>query len=534
MYILPRRSFFLLVCGLVLLCIFLTLLTPLPVQGDVGVQPILPQGSSIKPAEETPIQMAAETVVMTVRQGTDEDHAAILLNPGDLFLPIPLQEPVYPILYKAVVDVTADFTLSNPTSEAMSMTVWFPLASALEDVRWEEHIGESAPRIENFQVVENGKPLDYRVTDLPNPQGEDKPPLPWASFPVTFPAGEEVNIQVSYVFLPQTGVNGLDMTLTYIFQTGAGWAGPIGKAELQVNLPYLASEETIGMMPDGGQADGQQVRWTWENLEPGPQDDFSILMLRPERWEELKYWRGIVDEFPDFAQGWLSLATLYERFSQGLNEHGHILQYFGETYQQLGVQAAQEAARLDPGALGPHYELAMLYASVLEQNPSPEELQPVWDELKIMKELNPEEAQALEPNVYDILDPVLYNDATATAEWAAWSTDWANETIAATLYNDATATAEAVSWACWDAFGVSCDDAIATAESAIRAVATPTIEATFTPEPSATPQPLPVVNAPAATTGSGQSVIIIIIVVACVIGVVIVGYLVLKMARGSA
>ena len=119
-------------------------------------------------------------------------------NPGDLFLPIPLQEPVYPILYKAVVDVTADFTLSNPTGEVMSMTVWFPLASALENVRWEEHIGR-APRIENFQVVVNGKPLDYRVTDLPNPQGEDKPPLPWASFPVTFPAGEEVNIQVSYV-----------------------------------------------------------------------------------------------------------------------------------------------------------------------------------------------------------------------------------------------------------------------------------------------------------------------------------------------
>ena len=105
------------------------------------------------------------------------------------------------------------------------------------------------------------------------------------------------------------------------------------------------------MMPDRGQADGQQVRWTWENLEPGPQDYFSILLLRPERWEELKYWRGIVDEFPDFAQGWLSLATLYERFSQGINEHGHILQYFGETYQQLGVQAAQEAARLDPGAM---------------------------------------------------------------------------------------------------------------------------------------------------------------------------------------
>jgi hypothetical protein len=315
-----------LACGLGLAGVVAWIICVVPARADVGIQPILPGGSSIKPDGETPIQMVAEKVTMTVRQGTDEDNSNILLKPGDLLLPILLQEPFYPILYKAVVDVAADFTLRNPTGEAVSMTVWFPLASALEDVRWEEHIGESAPRIENFQVSVDGEPLEYRVTELPNPQGEDKPPLPWASFPVTFPAGEEVNIQVGYVFLPQTGINILDMTLSYIFQTGAGWAGPIGKAELQVNLPYPASEETIGMMPDGGQADGQQVRWTWENLEPGPQDDFSILLLRPERWEELKYWRSIVDQYPDFGQGWLSLATLYERFSQGINERGHILQ----------------------------------------------------------------------------------------------------------------------------------------------------------------------------------------------------------------
>ena len=154
-----------------MVCILFILLSPLPALSDVAPIPILPGGSSIQPDGETSIQMVAEKVVMTVRQGTDEDNAAIWSIPGDPLSPIWLQEPFYPILYKAVVDVAADFILSNPTGEAISMTVWFPLASALEDVRWEEHIVESAPRIENFQVVVNGKPLDHSVTDLPNPQG---------------------------------------------------------------------------------------------------------------------------------------------------------------------------------------------------------------------------------------------------------------------------------------------------------------------------------------------------------------------------
>ncbi len=480
-------------CSLGLACTLLIgVVWAIPGRADVGVQPILPGGSSIKPEGGTPIQMAAEKVAMTLRHGTEAENAAYQLDP-EAGYPW-LSSPYFPIVYLAVADVTADFTMVNPTNEAVNMTVWFPLASALESARWDEHIGESAPRIENFQVVIDGQQLDYTLTELPNPQGEDKPPIPWASFPVTFPAGQEVLIQVRYVFVPQpSAVDGVGMTLHYIFQTGAGWTGPIGQGGAGVNLLTRRSAETIGTMPEGGQVEGQQVHWTWEDLEPGPQDDFFILLLRPERWEELRYWKEIVKDQPDYGQGWLMLATVYERLSQGVWERGHIIPGFGDTYQRLGVQAAQEAARLLPGDIGPHYELAMLYSAALLQNPPLEMLQPVWDELQIMRELNPEEAQALEPNVYDILEPVLYNDATATAEWAAWSTGWAKETIAATLYNDATATAEAVSWAC-----------LATA----NAECTPTPSPSVTPKPSAKPQSVPTVTAPVATNGGGRVMII--------------------------
>ena len=79
----PHRALVLRVGGLVLVCILFALLRPLPVRADVAPLPILPGGSSIQPEGETPIQMAAEKVVMTVRQGTEADNAAYKLDLGD-------------------------------------------------------------------------------------------------------------------------------------------------------------------------------------------------------------------------------------------------------------------------------------------------------------------------------------------------------------------------------------------------------------------------------------------------------------------
>ncbi len=83
--------------------------------------------------------------------------------------------------------------------------VWFPLASAL-DKSWELNPDEVVPRIESFQVAVDGNPIDFDVSEWPNPKGADKPPLPWASFPVTFPADKETAIQVSYVLPLPSGV----------------------------------------------------------------------------------------------------------------------------------------------------------------------------------------------------------------------------------------------------------------------------------------------------------------------------------------
>jgi hypothetical protein len=83
----------------------------------------------------------------------------------------------------------------------------------------------------------------------------------------------------------------------------------------------------------------------------------------------------------------------------------------------LGVQAAREALRLLPGDGRPHYALALLYASVLPENASAEDLKPVMDELKIVEKLEP----ALAPNIHDALDflGAIWAVETARAEASA-------------------------------------------------------------------------------------------------------------------
>jgi hypothetical protein len=478
MYILSRQSLVLLVCGLVLVCLLLGLLAPLPVLADMGVQPILPGGSNIKPEEETPIQMAAEKVVLNVRPATEADDTVVTRNPEEYGLPSAPQPGLPGIMYPAIADVLANFTMKNPTSEAVSMTAWFPLVSALENEEWNLNPGEVVPSIVRFQVIMDGKPLAYSVSELPNPKGEDKPPLPWASFPVTFPAGEDTNVQISYVLPVWWSYEGLAMNLYYIFQTGAGWAGPIGKADLVINLPYPASAETIWTMPEGGQIEGHQVRWIWENLEPGPQDDFFIQLLLLHRWDELQAARAAVTANPQDGEAWLNLASTYSLLTRGRHySAARMLPGFGEIYQPLGVQAAQEALRLLPGDGRPHYELAILYASALPENATLEDLKPVMDELKIVEELLP----AYAPNVHDALDFM--------------GVIWVVETA--------------------------------------RAEASSMPEPSATPAPTATHQPLPTatVSQPGSITGNGQN--LVILMATGVISLIIVGYLAWKRTRGS-
>jgi hypothetical protein len=399
--------------GVLLLCALLLSLYAPTAGADVGVQPILPGGSSIRPQDATPIQMVLEEVTLSIRPATEADNGIVSLNPDAYGFHYYEWAPSW---FTAVAEVHADFAMSNPTGDDVTMDVWFPLASSLESVEWELNPDEVVPRIQGLQVEVDGARVPLTASEWPNPKGQDRPPLPWASFPVTFPAGKQTKIHVSYTVPAERTLDDVGMRLFYVFQTGAGWAGPIGKAELVVNLPFPASAETIGAMPEGGQAEGERVTWTWQDLEPGPQDDFAIWLLLPERWEALQAARAAVEANPKDGEAWLQLASTYHRLILGKYQ---VLPGFGETYQPLGVQAAKEALRLLPGDGRPHYELAIFYLSALPANPSPEELQPFLDELNLVEDLAPSYAGDIHDWFEFIMGIDSWNDywaaATATA-----------------------------------------------------------------------------------------------------------------------
>jgi hypothetical protein len=424
-----RKFLIFVVCCLLLAGGTVIFLLPSPVLGDVGVQPILPSGSSLQPDEQTPVQMVEEVVKINVRRATKADNALVELNPDAYgFQP---QQTWYP----AVAEVEADFAMKNPTQAAIEMTAWFPLASALENQSWELNPDETVPRIASFQVMVGGKTVPYEVSEWSNPKGEDKPPLPWASFPVKFPADKQTVIQVSYMLPLWSIPKQTAVKLDYIFQTGACWDGPIRQAKLILNLPYPASQETLATIPEGAVFEGNKARWTWKNFEPGAEDDFTATLLWIHAWQDLTEARQAVQANPEEGQAWLDLGSLYRSLS--LDMLTFRLMRFGPVFLPQGIETYQIAVELLPNHPVSHAGLALLTLGqyLNGKDKSPAVLQFIEDEYAIAKDLDAQNSSLLQNSgnsrhIFTWLEEGLhpYNEVTATAEAAEFKVEEATPT----------------------------------------------------------------------------------------------------------
>jgi hypothetical protein len=510
MHNLPRLSRTTL-AGIVLLGTILAgfLLAPTG-RADVGPRPILPGGSDIQPGEQTPIQMSAETVEITVRAATTADNALVKLNPDNYGYGF------NPVWYPGVAEVVAEFTMKNPTDEDVLMTVWFPLAAALESIGWElDQPGEIVPRLESFQVSVAGKPVAHRVEELPNPQGSENPPLPWASFPVTFPAGENSLIQVSYTVPLLPSPKDYDMLLYYVFQTGAGWDGAIGEAELILNLPYPVNAGTIAdaavsrltlpyygisqneaSLPAGMQMDGNQARWQWRDFEPTAEDNFAVRLLRPDVWQDIEARRALVTADPQNGLAWLELAELYQQISlYGLTFRQFL---FSPTYYPLAVEAYQQAAAVLPEHPLPHAGLAILtlVPYLVEKNPPLDIWATFEEETQLARSLADAHPSLVADDqlmymLEDLLYQYNYNDATATIEAATWQVIEVTEDARMTLEaptREIWAREKQANLACRATAGADCTatpTASATPASTRSSTLTPTLPASATAMPAA-------------------------------------------------
>jgi hypothetical protein len=278
------------------------------------------------------------------------------------------------------------------------------------------------------------------------------------------------------------------------------------------NLPYFISNEQADV-PPGAVLEGNQARWTWQEFEPGPEDDFSIWLMDPGEWQGLETARAAVQANPEDGQAWLDLASIYRSLATtGYNSPS----VFSSSHLEPGIAAYRKAAGLLPEHPAPHAGLALLTLApyMRGKDAPPEVIQSVQDEMKTARELeanNPslaEEAGISSMMVEEILEIYSYNDATATADWAALRADWAKETADAALLLTPPATPTQV----------------------LAQLSTPVPSTTPQPPPTTLPTPLPA--SPEAATGGGQSTIFGIPVVAILL--VIVGYLVLRRMQRSA
>jgi hypothetical protein len=237
-------------------------------------------------------------------------------------------------------DVTALFLMKNRGSVEENLAVVFPLTHphGRGDGRFQ------FPEIRNFSVSVNESQQGWSLKESPNPNREDDPAVKWAEFSVTFPPEEIVSIEVSYQvqstgYLPEA-------TFYYVFETGAGWYGPIGEAVVYLTLRFEAKEEIflfghhniMGFNQKTTQDvtfDGNRARWRFANFEPEPGDNWEATIIDPRTWLRLLTLQEKIEEGE--TQAYIEITKVYDEilFSKGVREGAeHFVPVSLEMYEQ--------------------------------------------------------------------------------------------------------------------------------------------------------------------------------------------------------
>ncbi|HSL42239.1 MAG TPA: hypothetical protein VK897_02330 [Anaerolineales bacterium] len=320
-------------CIIALLIVLLAF--PSDVRADVA-PPLYPPGSNPQPgAEITQVRMVAETVVIEVQRDITQDSLGW-------------------------AQVSADFTMRNLSSVEESMAARFPLGA---DNGWTGY-----SELDNLRIKVNGKQVQYRRANYPDVRyqlGE----VPWAEFDVTFPAGQDLSIQVSYDlqgsgYYPYTA-------FYYILETGAGWKDTIGNADIILRLPYEASPQNVildmgigwATTTPGAVFQGNEARWHFENFEPGENQlvqNMEFALVAPVAWQNVLNARANVDRSPNDGEAWGMLAKAYKEVFQ--MSKGYREDLGGQELYQLSVDAYENCLSLKPNDAQWHAGFADLLA----------------------------------------------------------------------------------------------------------------------------------------------------------------------------
>jgi tetratricopeptide (TPR) repeat protein len=369
-----KRLAFIVVCVLIL--------TPSPASADIA-PPAQPPGSSVVPGNETTqVRMVSEMVVIDVQKTAPT---------GSL----------------GQARVTASFTMNNLGNDPESMAVRFPLT----------FLNGSSDGFGNFPEI---KEIAVRVNGAPTPtqriesNWSDLQSSPWAAFDITFPPGEDVQVEVKY--LAEAEGEYPYVSYKYILETGADWNGTIGSADLIVRLPYEANSQNVifdtqigwSETTPGGVVTGREVRWHYEDFEPDWENNLEVSLVMPTAWEKVLTEQANVAQNPKDGEAWGRLGKAYKEIffmRRGFREDAGGL----ETYH-LSQEAYEKSLDLLPRDAAWHAGFAELlyihyyFSEFFRSNPNHAEALRALQELDLSLAINPQEPKALA-----ILDDMRYS-----------------------------------------------------------------------------------------------------------------------------
>ncbi|MCC7118898.1 MAG: hypothetical protein IT310_10275 [Anaerolineales bacterium] len=279
---------------LFVLLLFLLVFSTSSVRADVA-PPENPPGSNLDPGSaSTQVRMVAETVTLTVSP-----------DPADK--------------ENAIAKTEAVFTMRNLGAVEEKMNARFPLSFFNGN---SDGFG-NFPEIASIAVKVNGKAVSTRREMQSAFDSEfsydERDEIPWAVFEVTFPPNQDVLIEVVY------NVNGYGYypyeAFNYVLETGAGWNGTIGSAEIILRLPYEANPKNVvmedaetgyGGSTSGGVFSGNEVRWTFTDFEPTYANNLQFVALTPSLWESVLAETENVTRNPKDGEAWGRLGKTYK------------------------------------------------------------------------------------------------------------------------------------------------------------------------------------------------------------------------------
>ncbi len=311
--------------------------------------------------------------------------------------------------------VKALFQMHNQGVQSETMQVRFPL-------EWTGQGGSECiysytqlyPPINDLKAWVDGVPIatttDFVTADISGANPTQVQVPCWANFPVTFPVGKDVNIQVQYTALgagylsrPQIEDDSWELggdspsartSFNYILMSGAGWNGPIGKADIIFQFPYPVTQDALYYPSEADQAaqnmtiSGDMLVWHKENFKPDR--DIVIALVNPTVWLTIQEQSKIVQANPKNGEAWGLLGKAYEQVAWSRRGLGPA------SIVQKSEQAYRQAISLLPNDADWHFGFAELlcWKAMWHWEESPDWISCI-QQLKTTLELRPGDNRAL-------------------------------------------------------------------------------------------------------------------------------------------